>query len=343
MKKLAILTALVITGITSVTFMLGFTKEDDQLVNLPGIELNDTLGHIDSDIENKLFIGVEENSTEQKKEFIKWVDFNPSAKIIERAQKAHKEFVKLKVMEDIGTCELLAYLAIQNGNKFSLKTDTTTLNKIVNELKQGDRSRFDKTKDNKWYKRHVESFHAALDGIICKKTGTTTGVHPIAKGFWTSGYDDFGTSRSYGYKRRHLGHDLFGSTGTPIMAVEGGIISELGWNRFGGWRVGIRSECGTRYYYYAHLRKGKPYPEELKIGDKVNSGQLIGWLGNTGYSRKPNVNMTSGKPHLHFGMQLIFDESQEDGVGEIWIDVYQICKFLEHHKITVPKIETPAG
>ena len=52
-----------------------------------------------------------------------------------------------------------------------------------------------------------------------------------------------------------------GSIGTPIIAVESGIIEQLGWNQYGGWRIGIRSFDGKRYYYYAHLRKDHPYVE----------------------------------------------------------------------------------
>ena len=33
------------------------------------------------------------------------------------------------------------------------------------------------------------------------------------------------------------------------------------------------------------------------------------------------------KPHLHIGLQLIFDESQVDGNGEIWIDLYSLTRF----------------
>ena len=33
----------------------------------------------------------------------------------------------------------------------------------------------------------------------------------------------------------------YGSIGTPIVAVESGYIEALGWNQYGGWRVGIRS------------------------------------------------------------------------------------------------------
>ena len=58
--------------------------------------------------------------------------------------------------------------------------------------------------------------------------------HPIAKGFPYSDYDDFGVSRSYGYKRNHLGHDMMGQVGTPVIAVESGYVAELGWNQYGG-------------------------------------------------------------------------------------------------------------
>ena len=182
----------------------------------------------------------------------------------------------------------------------------------------------------------AQSFHAVLDGIICSESGDVIGYHPIAKGFWHSGHDDFGNSRSYGFKRKHLGHDLYGSVGAPIIAVEGGTITELGWNRYGGWRVGIRSDDSRRYYYYAHLRSVRPYPEYLEKGARVSAGDIIGFLGNTGYSTRPGKNM-SGKPHLHFGMQIIFDESQEDGNREIWIDVYNICRFLANHESKVSK------
>ena len=87
---------------------------------------------------------------------------------------------------------------------------------------------------------------------------------PIASGFDFSDSDDFGARRTYGYSRPHLGHDMMGLTGTPIVAVESGTVAMLGWNQYGGWRVGIRSNDGKRYWYYAHLRKDRPYAEGLE-------------------------------------------------------------------------------
>ena len=54
----------------------------------------------------------------------------------------------------------------------------------------------------------------------------------------------------------------------------------------------------------------------------------------TGYSIKQNVNNIN-VPHLHFGIQLIFDESQIDGNNEIWINVYDIIEFLKQNRSTV--------
>ena len=104
-----------------------------------------------------------------------------------------------------------------------------------------------------------------------------------------------------------------------FRSVESGTVVNLGWNQYGGWRIGIRSFDGKRYYYYAHLRKDHPYVANLAEGSTVTAGDVIGYLGMTGYSIKQNVNNIN-VPHLHFGIQLIFDESQVEGTNEIWIN-----------------------
>jgi len=71
-------------------------------------------------------------------------------------------------------------------------------------------------------------------------------------------------------------------------------------------------------------------------GKVIKAGDVIGYLGMTGYSTKENVNNIN-VPHLHFGMQLIFDESQKEGVNQIWIDVYNIINFLKKNKSEVYK------
>ncbi len=43
--------------------------------------------------------------------------------------------------------------------------------------------------------------------------------------------------------------------------------------------------------------------------------------------------------HLHFGLQLIFDESQKEGNNEIWVDCYNLTRFLYKNRSEVHKVE----
>ena len=286
---------------------------------------------------------------EKEKKYIKWVDYNVPLEIMEKAAKldisSHNDENKV----NLNWIELLSYLASKYGGNFK-SFKQKDLDELVRRIKEGE-SISEITKDMKLYSYYIEAYSAILSQFIGKYQIQTKNENgeieyiekygikaflPIAKNYGFSHYDDFGNSRSYGYKRVHLGNDLMGSIGTPIIAVESGYIEALGWNQYGGWRIGIRSFDKKRYYYYAHLRKNHPYAKDLKEGQIVKAGDVIGYLGMTGYSTKENVNNIN-VPHLHFGMQLIFDESQKEGVNQIWIDVYNIINFLKKNKSEVYK------
>ena len=66
----------------------------------------------------------------------------------------------------------------------------------------------------------------------------------------------------------------------------------------------------------------------------VQAGDLIGFMGRTGYSDKENTNNIE-TVHLHFGMQLVFDESQKECNSEIWVDVYNIVRLLSEHRSSI--------
>jgi murein DD-endopeptidase MepM/ murein hydrolase activator NlpD len=117
-----------------------------------------------------------------------------------------------------------------------------------------------------------------------------------------------------------------------VVAIESGYVEALGWNQYGGWRIGIRSFDGQRYYYYAHLRKDHPFAADLYEGKIVRGGEVIGYLGMTGYSVKENVNNIK-TPHLHVGLEVIFDPSQKDGYNQIWISMYELVNFLKGRRV----------
>ena len=70
----------------------------------------------------------------------------------------------------------------------------------------------------------------------------------------------------------------------------------------------------------------------------MEAGDLIGFMGRTGYSDRENTNNIE-TVHLHFGIQLIFDESQKECNSEIWIDPYQIVRLLSAHTSSLRKTE----
>lgn len=272
--------------------------------------------------------------------YIKWVDFNVSAAAMSDALAIDLETHNTDT--PIDWVDLLAYLGAKYGGSFKSykKADLTA---FADKLKNGQ-TIAELTAGMTYFSYYREAYGAVLDGYVGSfyRDGTYCyGLRvysPIAEGFYYEHYDDFGASRDYGYRRHHLGHDLMSSIGTPIIAVESGYVEAIGWNQYGGWRIGIRSFDNKRYYYYAHLRRDHPYAPDLQEGDIVTAGDVIGYLGMTGYSVKENVNNIN-IPHLHFGIQLIFDVSQKDGVNQIWIDLYELTKFLHRNRMAVVRTE----
>ena len=284
-------------------------------------------------------------------DFIKWVDFNVTSEVMGKAYELDVESYKEDIHVD--WIELIAYVGAKHGGKFDKKS-VSEIEETAKKLRSGETTMDELTRDMKYYDYYKEAYGAVLGGMVgefsievkaddegekeWKDYYGLKAFSPIAKGFEYNHYDDFGSSRSYGYKRVHLGHDMMGQIGTPIIAIESGYVEALGWNQYGGWRIGIRSFDGKRYYYYAHLRQNFPYNKELEEGSVVTAGDVIGYMGHTGYSTTENVNNIE-TVHLHWGLELIFDESQKESNNEIWIDCYELTKFLYRNRSETYKEE----
>ena len=275
-------------------------------------------------------------------ETVRWVDFGVPYESLKYAMNADIDSVEKE--KHIKWIEVLALAGCRTGGKCGL----SSVKKAVKDL-QGDKSPEELLGSlYKYYDYYYEAFNGALGGLLGNFSIVVDGEQkpcyglkaysPIAAGYGYSHCADFGNSRSFGFNRKHLGNDLMGSQGTPIVAVEGGLIEAMGWNRYGGWRIGIRSFDSKRYYYYAHLQKDKPFAPGLTEGDIVQAGDLIGFMGRTGYSDKENVNNIE-TVHLHFGLELVFEESQKECNSEIWIDVYNIVRLLFEHRSTFVKTQ----
>lgn len=139
--------------------------------------------------------------------------------------------------------------------------------------------------------------------------------------------DSWMQSRSFGGNRGHEGCDIMAQKNRrglyPVVSVSDGVVEQMGWLPQGGYRIGIRSSQGA-YFYYAHLAD---YAEGLSIGEQVAAGELLGFMGDTGYSK---VEGTTGNfdVHLHFGIYL----NDADG-KEFSVNSYGVLRYLENNRL----------
>lgn len=91
----------------------------------------------------------------------------------------------------------------------------------------------------------------------------------------------------------HTGVDISANPGTPIKATADGIVSFSGWSGANGRLIAIEHGHGFRTYY-AHNKKNT-----VKVGDVVQRGDIIAYVGSTGSSTGPHVHYEvwkDGKP-----------------------------------------------
>ena len=153
---------------------------------------------------------------------------------------------------------------------------------------------------------------------------------PVARSLnddsWVNYVDSWGYSRTYGGERKHEGTDIMSDKNEagvmPVVAVCGGTVTNMGWLELGGYRVGILSDNNI-YYYYAHLDS---FAEGLSEGAAVSAGQLLGYMGDTGYSK---IEGTRGKfdVHLHFGIYITKDGEEHA------INPYYLLKIISNKNL----------
>lgn len=97
-----------------------------------------------------------------------------------------------------------------------------------------------------------------------------------------------------GGKRKHKGIDIFAKKGTPVLALQDGVITLREETKLGGKVLWLRPKGAWWKAYYAHLDE-----QLVKEGDEVVKGQIIGTVGNTG-------NAKTTPAHLHFGIYTLF-------------------------------------
>jgi murein DD-endopeptidase MepM/ murein hydrolase activator NlpD len=111
--------------------------------------------------------------------------------------------------------------------------------------------------------------------------GSGTFIYPTVETY-LSGFD-------YSPETNHFGLDFAGQTGSPIYAVDGGVVVYAGWNDWGYGNVVVVDHGNGWQSLYAHLSA-----YSVGCGSYVYQGDPIAAVGNTG---------NSSGPHLHFELR----------------------------------------
>lgn len=177
----------------------------------------------------------------------------------------------------------------------------------------------------KWaVKREWADYLKVCDSIWSDLKYFPVPISSIEKSLRVSYTNSWMNKRTFGGERGHEGTDLMASKNErgiyPVLSMTDGVVTSKGWLPKGGWRIGITSPGGC-YYYYAHLASYGRF----QIGDEVKAGDLLGYMGDSGYGEEGTI----GKfpVHLHVGIY------QKNGNEEISINPYWILKYLEKRKL----------
>jgi murein DD-endopeptidase MepM/ murein hydrolase activator NlpD len=101
------------------------------------------------------------------------------------------------------------------------------------------------------------------------------------------GYGEY--AARFGGGRGHQGQDVFAACGTPLVAARGGTVKFKQYHARAGNYIVVDGQKTGIDYAYMHMRK----PALVDAGDRVHTGQLIGYVGRTG---------DASACHLHFEM-----------------------------------------
>ena len=101
-----------------------------------------------------------------------------------------------------------------------------------------------------------------------------------AQGVWLLPLNDYVFTSPFGVRfgKLHAGIDLAAPEGMPYKAVHAGTVTQAGYYGGYGYSITVKQADNTEVIY-AHSRRLL-----VKVGQKVVAGQVIGEVGNTGYS-----------------------------------------------------------
>lgn len=158
---------------------------------------------------------------------------------------------------------------------------------------QRNKSKQDMLQQLKLAQQRAVNFNAAADqgegqqssgGVQSGNFSGRLSMYPLKGGLRVT--SPYGVNRK-GHSQAHSGIDWGAASGTPIYAPGDGTVRSADWNKIYGNRTIL--DLGGGYSTMFGHQSG--FASGLKAGSKIRAGQIIGYVGSTGWSTGP---------HLHF-------------------------------------------
>lgn len=242
-----IMVCIVFLSLFTLTNKLPISHEDNLDISnefdIDNFSAEDYLNSIIEEVEQEEI----NNENTKSSSYIKWVDFKGTASIMSKLTRLDIESHINNEDVKFNWIELMSLLACKYGGEFS-KFKQADLDTIVNDLKSG-KTVTELSANYKLYNYYYESLDAIFHEYVGKysiQVGDVSGnkiyktdygikvFSPIAQGYSFSHYKDFGASRSYGYKRVHLGNDILRQYWNPycccgIRICRGARLESIWW------------------------------------------------------------------------------------------------------------------
>ncbi|MHC1789556.1 peptidoglycan DD-metalloendopeptidase family protein [Solidesulfovibrio sp.] len=148
----------------------------------------------------------------------------------------------------------------------------------------------------------------------------------------TSGYTASRLHPILKVRKPHFGVDYAAPTGTPVWTVGDGVVIERGRNHAAGNYVTVRhgKTYVTRYNHLSRFAKG------IATGTRVVQGQVIGYVGSTGYATGPHLDFRmyeNGRPvNALANTEMQADPLPRARMAEFREDVLTLAAVLSGHK-----------
>lgn len=209
--------------------------------------------------------------------------------------------------------EVISFYMIENN--FELSERNIKLYDIASYSEKVAKMKEERYKD---FESVKEAYMAIFDDVKYFPVPVSSTEYQIDVSF----ADGWGSERCYEDEiHYHEGTDIMTSHRrgyVPVVSMTDGAVENVGWLELGGYRIGIRSENGG-YFYYAHLYR---YSKDFKVGDDVKAGELLGFMGDSGYGKSEGT-VGEFAVHLHLGIYI-----KTKNYKELSINPYAVLMYL---------------